>query len=239
MSKRSPPDAPDIPDTGVQDAPRSLTGQVTEKLRAEILRGELLPGARLSIKDLSQRLDVSLSPLREALTRLGSEGLLLSDEQRGYWVAPISERDLIEVTQLRVEFEKIALRAAIAKGTIEWETRVTGALYRMNRIERRPGDTESREAWEIAHQRFHLELLSAADMPLLINFIAILHSRSDRYRRLFLAVNPPDRNTAHEHEQIALDAIARKSDVAVELLGRHIERTGTAVRKRLLAGRSP
>jgi DNA-binding GntR family transcriptional regulator len=235
MSRSTAHDTPhDTPHDALR-VPRSIAGLVTEKLRAEILRGYLAPGARLSIKDLSDRLDVSLSPLREALTRLGAEGLLHADEQRGYWVTPISDRDLGEVTTLRIEFEKLALRDAVAKGSIEWETRTMAALYRMNRIERIAGDAGTLETWETAHQQFHLALLSAAEMPLLLNFIAILHRRSDRYRRLFLASNPPDRNSAEEHVRIAHAAVARNADDAAELLAAHIERTGTAVRKRLLA----
>ncbi len=229
MNRRTPVD------TDVNDPPRSIGGRLTDQLRTEITRGDFVPGARISIKELSERLGVSLSPLREALTRLGSEGLLASDEQRGFWISPVSAADLVEVTRLRVSFERMALQEAILNGGIEWETRVMAALYRMNRIDRRPGDLASKEAWEDAHRTFHVELLSACGMPLLLQFITTLHGLSDRYRRIFLASNPPDKATAREHERIAEAAVLRRSDEAVELLGKHIERTGNAVRKRLMA----
>ena len=222
-------------DTDFNDPPRSIGGRLTDQLRKEIMRGDFVPGARISIKELSQRLGVSLSPLREALTRLGSEGLLSSDEQRGFWISPVSAVDLAEVTRLRVSFERMALQEAILKGGIEWETRVMAALYRMNRIDRSVGDVTAKEAWEDAHRAFHVELLSACEMPLLLQFVTLLHGLSDRYRRIFLASNPPDKSSAREHERIAEFAVSRRGDEVIDLLGKHIERTGNAVRKKLMA----
>ncbi|MEQ1647933.1 MAG: GntR family transcriptional regulator [Hyphomicrobiaceae bacterium] len=222
-------------DADGKDLPRSIGGRITDQLRVEILRGDFAPGARVSIKVLSERFNVSLSPLREALTRLGSEGLLSSDEQRGFWIAPVSASDHAEVTRLRISFERMALQEAILKGGIEWETRVMAALYRMNRIDRSIGGAEAKEAWETAHRTFHVELLAACDMPLLLQFVALLHGLSDRYRRIFLASNPPDKSSALEHERIADFAVSRRNEEAVDLLGKHIERTGNAVRKKLMA----
>jgi GntR family transcriptional regulator, carbon starvation induced regulator len=221
--------------TGSQNPHRSIGGRLTDQLRREILGGHFAPGARISIKELSERLNVSLSPLREALTRLESEGLLASDEQRGFWIASISTADLAEVTRLRVAFESMALEAAMTKGGIEWETRVMAALYRMNRIDRTTEDLASKEAWETAHRSFHVELLAACELPLLLQFVTKLHGLSDRYRRIFLASNPPDKATAREHERIAASAVSRRRDEAIDLLSKHIERTGNAVRKKLIA----
>jgi GntR family transcriptional regulator, carbon starvation induced regulator len=216
-------------------ATRSLTRDLTDDLRGRILRGDLAPGARLSIKDLSDELNVSLSPLREAMTRLGAESLLRADEQRGFSVTPVSEGDLAEVIRLRIVMERMALAEAVKRGTLDWETEVMSALYRMSRIDRtRPGPDAKLE-WEHAHNAFHTALVSACGMPMLLQFIATLHGLTDRYRRIFLSTNPPDKATAREHTQIAEAACARRSDEATDLLARHIERTGTAIRKRLAA----
>ena len=128
----------------------------------------------------------------------------------------------------------MALQEAILKGGIEWETRVMAALYRMNRIDRSVGNVTAKEAWENAHRTFHFELLSACEMPLLLQFVTLLHGLSDRYRRIFLASNPPDKSTALEHQRIAEFAVSRRNNEALDLLCKHIERTGNAVRKKLM-----
>jgi len=72
-------------------------------------------------------------------------------------------------------------------------------------------------------------------MPLLRQFCATLHDQSDRYRRIFLKNNKPDRNVPKEHAEIAQAVIERHTREAAQLLRRHIERTGRNVQIKLSA----
>jgi DNA-binding GntR family transcriptional regulator len=72
-------------------------------------------------------------------------------------------------------------------------------------------------------------------MPLLLRFCSVLHNLNDRYRRIFLATNPADRDVRGEHSTIAEAAVARRSSEACETLRRHIDRTGTNLKKVLAA----
>ena len=80
---------------------------------------------------------------------------------------------------------------------------------------------------------FHMSLLSACAMPLLLNFCSLLHDHSDRYRRLFLRTHAGDRDVPGEHTRIAELTMARKVDQACALLRQHIARTGVNVRRAL------
>lgn len=223
---------PGEPLAGEAGAGRTVASRLQARLRDDILRGALPPGAKLNLETLRSRFDVSLSPLREALSRLGAEGLVQSQDQLGYRVAPISPENLAEVTRLRMEFESLALREAIARGGADWRAELREAAEQLRAEAQRPGPRQV-PAWEAAHRRFHFALLSACGMPMLLGFIATLHDLSDRYRRLFLQSNPGDRDVPQEHARILEAAMEGQADVACALLRQHIQRTGDNVARAL------
>lgn len=214
---------------------KTIASRVSHEIRQAILRGDMKPGSKINLDRLRTAYDISLSPLREALSRLVADGLVELEDLRGYRVAPVSTSNLAEVTRLRVEFESLALKHSIEQGDLEWESDVMRALYRLNRIERDPSRPESLEAWEEAHNDFHRQLIQGCGMPLLLRFCSVLHNLNDRYRRIFLATNPGDRDVRGEHSTIAEAAVARRSSEACETLRRHIDRTGTNLKKALAA----
>ncbi|MFI4994720.1 MAG: GntR family transcriptional regulator [Hyphomicrobiales bacterium] len=207
--------------------------RLVDRLREAILAGELKPGTKINLENVRRQFDVSLSPLREALARMIAVGLVELHDNRGYTVAPVSLSNLAEITRLRVEFESLALSAAIANGDLKWESEVMRALHSLNRTVRDPADSKTLEAWEHAHRDFHMALLAGCGMPLLLNFCLMLHNLNDRYRRVFLVTQGGDRNVAAEHSEIAQGAVARDATYAGEKLREHIQRTGTNLRNRL------
>lgn len=214
----------------------TLASALAAKLRSAITRGEIAPGTKLHLEDLRASFDVSLSPLREALARLSAEGFVVTEDQRGYRVAPVSAANALEVIRLRCEMESFALRESIQHGTIEWEGQVVAALYRLNKFKPTAPKHRDTENWENEHRIFHATLIGACKMPLLLHFCATLHDLGDRYRRLFLETHAVDRSVADEHERIAEAAIARDADLACRLMKQHIERTGKGVLESLPPG---
>lgn len=211
----------------------TISGQVSEDLRTRIVAGNLEPGGKLNLDALRSEYSVSLSSLREAITRLAADGLIETEEQRGYRVAPISMENLDEVTQLRMELEPLALRRAIRNGGLDWETGVMASLYRLNHTERRPSDPASLAAWETAHNAFHDALIDRCDMPVLRKFHRILLNMNHRYRHIFQQLQVDQRDLAAEHAAIAEAATQRREEDAVSLLTAHIETTGRALREHL------
>ncbi|AVO45975.1 GntR family transcriptional regulator [Phreatobacter cathodiphilus] len=211
----------------------TLTTTLAGQLRGAIMRGDFEPGSKLVLDRIRARYGVSLSPLREALCRLESEGLVEAEDQRGYRVSPVSADNLTEVIRLRVELEGMAAREAILHGDAAWEGRILSALHQLGRCKRGARSVEEQEEWEARHRAFHAELISACRMPLLQQFCETLHDQSDRYRRIFLKDHAPDRDVPAEHAAIAEAMIERRAEDAAKLLREHVERTGRNIQAAL------
>lgn len=209
----------------------TISSRVAADLRDAILRGDPAPGSKINLDRLRAAHDASISPLREAVARLVADGLVEFEDQKGYRVAPVSLADLAEVTRLRAMLEGMALEASIAEGDLDWESDVMRALYRLNRTPRDPA-----EAWEAAHTAFHSALTGGCRMPLLLRLCTMLANMNDRYRRLFPADDPADRDVAAEHTAIAEAATRRDARSAAGALRAHILRTGAALQARMAGG---
>ena len=190
--------------------------------------GELPPDAKLGLDALRKRFKVSYSPLREALSRLGAQGLVCILDQRGYRVAPVSPSGLREVIRLRLELEGLAMREAIMRGGPAWVAGLTDSYAILSELDVNVRSNDP-ERWEERHRQFHLALLQGCEMPLLLQFVSALLDQSDRYRRLFLRTRPHDRNVPAEHAAILEATLAGEADLAVALLQQHIKRTGENV----------
>src|SRR6185437_17043218 len=114
-------------------APATRTEQVYDVLRSELLNGGLRPGQKLKMVELTERFGVSQSVIREALTRLTEQGLLVATPQRGFRVRDLSIEDIAELTETRVQVESLALRLAVDRGDLQWETGVLAAHHRLER----------------------------------------------------------------------------------------------------------
>ncbi|MDB3912475.1 GntR family transcriptional regulator [Paracoccaceae bacterium] len=97
--------------------PLTLSVQVRDMLRDQIMAGELSPGERLTEIDLSRRLKVSRGPLREAILQLTEEGLLVKKTYKGLRVRSISLRELEELYSMRTTLERFAFKKAWGKKT--------------------------------------------------------------------------------------------------------------------------
>jgi len=212
---------------GLEAEPGStLATTICDRIRSDILTGRRKPGARLRLEDLRAEFSVSWSPIREALSRLVAEGLIQTEGQRGYRIAPVSRASLAEVLRLRTMLESMALRESIEKGDDAWEAEVLAAHHRLTKLEESRWASPSTEEWERWHRIFHDALISACQSPLLLQFCAQLHDLNDRYRRLFLSAHRFDRDVAGEHRAMVEAVMARDASNACRLLEKHIERTG-------------
>ena len=198
-------------------------------IRTDILDCRLLPGAKLRIGDLCERLGMSLGVVREALSRLVADGLVQSEPQRGFTVTPVSRRDLLDLTRARVEIEGVCLRAAMVAGDVAWESGIVAAFYRLSRVaERDPADrTHLSDHWSTLHAGFHQSLVLACDSPWLLRLRTMLFEQSELYRKLSVPVRNGDRDVNAEHEALMAAVVARNADRACEEMRLHLERTTT------------
>jgi len=208
---------------------RSLTSAVFAQLRAEILSCRLKPGEKLLIAGLAQRFRVSLSAVREALSRLAAEDLVQAEDQRGFRVSPVSIGRLRDITNARIDIEAVVLRRSIELGDAEWLAAVGAAHRELEATPRpRPGDSGARfEAWRALHRRFHFTLVSACTSPWLLRFRDTLYEQAERYRFLAHGVRP--RAVEAEHARLAQAALDRDADAAVRALSEHLAVTAEII----------
>ena len=216
---------------GETGSARTLVSAIYSRMRADILSCRYPPGEKLLIGPLSQRFDVSVASVREALFRLVADGLIQAEDQRGFRVSPLSLADLWDVTQTRIELETLALRRSIARGDGAWQASVEQAWAALQSAPHtRPGDdTVHHDSWPAAHGRFHTALVAACGLQWLLRFRASLYEQSERYRRLGLTVTHKSRDTAGEHERLFEATIRRDADTAATILAEHFSRTANSI----------
>lgn len=192
------------------------------RLRTDIIHGRLAPGARLRLEQLRESYGVAGSTLREALTRLASEGFVLAEGQRGFQVAPMSAEGLHEIAGLRLLLEEHALARSFAQGSLEWEARVIASHHRLDAHEERleAGDRSDISLWREADWRFHQELISGCGSRVMIETHAGVFDKYLRYQMITLAFRLEASRA--EHRALCEAALARDTERAVQLLRHHI-----------------
>lgn len=210
-----------------QAAPRSQTSATYARIKADILAGKISPGKKLKIKDIAAELEVSPGAVREALSRLVPEGFVVSQDQRGFTVAPISIDDLLDLTRLRCDIEEIALRRSTVEGDASWEAAIIANLHRLLYTPR-VVDGRPNADWLLAHELFHRALVNGAASPRFIALNTQLYQQLERYRLLGWNADR-QRDVDVEHRALADAALARDADRLVALAHKHFERTAELI----------
>jgi DNA-binding GntR family transcriptional regulator len=210
---------------------RTLTSAIHARLRADLLACRYRPGEKLLIAPLAKRFRVSLALMREALSRLMADGLVVAEDQRGFRVSPLSLADLHDMTHTRIELECLALRRSMLRGDAAWQAALERAWATLCSVPYTTAEDPGRhhEAWSAAHGKFHAALVSACGLDWLLRFRVTLFERSERYRRLGRALGDQGRDTAGEHRLIFEATAARDVEAAVALLAQHLQRTADAI----------
>ncbi len=211
----------------------SLTSQIYQRIRSDIIVGTLEPGLKLKIEELRQTYGTGASPVREALSLLTSDRLVERFDQRGFRVAHVSAEAFNELLKTRCWLEDRALRESIAHGGKEWEEGVVLAHYRLSRTPRsKTARTFVASAeWEQLHRQFHMALIAACGSAILTRFCEQLYDENIRYRNLAGASAYPKRDVNAEHREIVDAVLDRDADLAVERLTGHYEKTGAFLAK--------
>ena len=193
-----------------------------QAIKRDIIFGALSPGTKLKLGQLKDLYDASLSTLRETLSRLSSEGFVAAEQQRGFFVTPVSREDLIEISNLRVLLECHALELSINQGDADWEGNLVAAHHKLRFVEDRllAGDFSDKEVWKRYDWEFHLALIQACNSQNLLSLHAVLFDKYLRYQMLVLTYRGEE--AMDEHKEIFETALARKTSEAKEALKRHI-----------------
>lgn len=215
---------------------RTLIERTYGQLREDILNGRLLPGEKLLVEHLKLRYDVGAGTVREALSRLVSEAMVVAEGQRGFTVAPISIEDLTDVTNVRVAVETDALRASVRNGDDFWRNRLRLAYDKLSALEQ-PLVADNARRWEQANTEFHEALLSACGSPWTLRVVRQLTQHAERYRRYAIGLHS-GRDVHAEHAQIFEAAIAGQDARAALALEAHIRATPELLVRTIRDGRN-
>ena len=184
---------------------RHVTKQqyVYSTLRDAIILCEIRPGERLVIDDLARRLDISIIPVREALRRLESDGLVVNVAHVGATVAPISRQSIVEVFTILEGLETVSARAAAATATDTDLAELERLVLEMDRA--LAGDRQSR--WAELNSQFHLAISRLSGMPMLHEMLQRALDHWDRVRRFFfddVVTRRADQAQREHHQLLAL-----------------------------------
>ncbi len=194
-----------------------------QRIRSDILFGRLAPGQRLKLDGLKDAYGVGLSTLRELLSRLTSEGLIVAEGARGFDVAPVSPANFKEIANLRQLLECHAMEQSFACGDMEWEGRVVSAHHKLGAMETRvlQGDKTATALWKRYDWEFHQALLSACGSKVLLDTHSVVYDKYQRY--LMIAVIFRGELSAHEHRLLLDAALKRDIASAKAVLIKHIQ----------------
>lgn len=201
---------------------RTMSEEIAHVLRSEIQRGTLGPGTRLKQGEVSDRLGVSTTPVREAFTILRAQGFVTLDPYKGVVVFSPSTREVSELYEIRRALEVLAVELAIPNLTDE-------ELRELQRTVDEMRATDDNERWLELNGDFHGRLYESADRPRLSALIDGLREASNSYLHMF--ISNTDRSRADDEHQTILDACKEGDSArASEALTMHLRHTLEVVR---------
>jgi len=208
---------------GIAELPPETAGErAYRRIRADILRGALAPGQKLKLDALRDAYDAGVSTLRETLSRLVAERLVVAEGQRGFEVAPLSATELRELASLRLLLEGHALEQGFRAGDVEWEARVVAAHHKLAQMEGRlmAGEAAALDPWRRFDSQFHQTLISACGSRTLMTTHAAVFDRYQRYQNRALGFR--GEIAVREHAALRDCALRRDAAGARDILSTHI-----------------
>lgn len=215
---------------------RSLTSAVADKLRDQIIRGEIAEGTQLRQDAIATQYQVSRIPVREALRQLDAEGLIAIVPNRGAVVPALSPDDVEELFAIRALLEPEILKRSIPQLTKD-DFAEADALLRKYVSELRREDHVS--GWGRLNWQFHSTLYARANQPRFMAIIRNVNNSGERYTRLQLYLTHGVKRANEEHHQILELCQRRDVDGACKLLREHIEYAGRSLKQVLHERRNP
>lgn len=218
----------------MSEQPLALT--VADTLRALILRGEFAPDERMQEVALAERMQVSRTPIREALRILAEDGLLVYSPNRGYSVRRFTAEDILVAFQVRAAMEGIGVRLLAERGIEEKTQRKLEAILAdgdaLLARGRLPG--EDLDAWRDMNRRFHVATILGTRSELLVRVARDAQNIPVVNDGAFRWYAPEDFRRQHMlHHMIADAIIRRQPERAERLMQEHILEAGELVRRHI------
>ena len=200
----------------------TISSLTYDLIKKDIIFGKLEPSSKLKLDTLKNIYNASLSTIRETLNRLASEGFVVAEEQRGFFVNSFSRNDLIEIANLRVLLECHAIKLSIGRGDTDWEGNLVASYHKLHLLEKKmeKDNAKFKEEWKKYDWEFHLALISNCGSENLLTLHSILYDKYIRYQMAVITYRGKD--AEEEHKKIFEAALNRDPATASNILETHI-----------------
>lgn len=198
---------------------RTLSAAIADRLRQEILSGQLGSGVQLRQDALAAAYEVSRIPVREALFQLEAEGLVHIEPHKGAVVTSLSLEEVNDVFDLRTLMEPRLFKRSIPSLSEENLTQLDHIQEQFSAAIQ----MQDTRQWGLLNAEFHGALYQAAKLPRTAAIVATLLQTSDRYTRMQLSTPVAMKRAEREHAELIRLCRKRDVDAACDLLVRHIE----------------
>ncbi len=189
-------------------------------IESNILNGVYKPGEKLGMHRLRDELGIGLSPIREALSKLLSTGLIVAEDNKGFSVVRITQKEIRDLSHTYALIESLALQQAIKHGDDEWEANITAKFYRLSKLEQSK-EKIAWEEWLPLNSAFHRALVEGCNSASLLEIRDLLAHKLQLYvSRLFDLPQWVEVNN-QEHKDLADAVLARDADKACRILSHH------------------
>ena len=192
---------------------------VFKTLREAIITGDLKPGERLMEIKLANELGVSRTPVREAIRKLELEGLVIMTARKGAEVAPINEKDLREVLEIRKSLESLACQLACKNVTQD----DLAGFEQLNQAIAEAVENENIEEITKQDVQFHETIYSITNNDRLVHMLHQLKEHIFRYRFEYIKDMKNKSAIVEEHKKISAAIISKNAKAASKEIERHIE----------------
>lgn len=207
--------------------PAALTDWAYKTIKEDVLNLRHPPGAQLGVETLADQMGISRTPVREALLRLQSEGLLRSIPRVGFFVTEITKQDLEELFELRILLESHVAKKAAPHLTDEDLDRLDALINKQSVVAAKAGDLAKFLEIDIA---LHDLLLERGGNKRLVGMMETIHDLTFRERALSIRSAHNIRETLQEHQKLVEGLHKRDGELASRLMRDHL----SAVRDRIL-----
>ena len=202
----------------IKDRPKSLVQIAQDAIRRGIIQKELKLGQPLKEASLARPLQISNTPVREALSLLKAEGLVVSVPHKGYRVFTLNQEELVAFCELRFTLEAQALRYGIERNPKELVQKLHGILLKMQKNQ----DESMREEYLNLDNLFHISFFKACQNDFLLGHYQKINSMIETMRHYISISNEATQKSLENHEAIVNEIDQGKIPKAIELLEDHI-----------------
>ena len=202
----------------IKDRPKSLVQIAQDAIRRGIIQKELKLGQPLKEAALARPLQISNTPVREALSLLKAEGLVVSMPHKGYRVFTLNQEELVAFCELRFTLEAQALRYGIERNPKELVQKLHGILLKMQKNQ----DESMREEYLNLDTLFHMSFFKACQNDFLLGHYQKINSMIETMRHYISISNKATQKSLDSHQAIVNEIDQGKIPKAIELLEDHI-----------------